>query len=66
MGGNKAPIGEIRIILGGLVMEGSSKSPKKAYPREVNSVHLWFPPSKTPRYSELDIIFFEKDAYGVK
>ena len=47
-------------------MGGSSKSPKKAYPREVNSVHSWFPPSKTPRYSELDIIFSEKDAYGIK
>ena len=44
MGGNKAPIGEIRIILGGLVVGGSSKSLKKVYAREVNSVHSRFPP----------------------
>ena len=65
-GGNKAPIGEIRMISGGLVARGSSKSLKKAYAREVNSIHSWFPPSKTPRYNKLDIVFSEKDAYGVR
>ena len=39
---------------------------KKAYAREVNNVHSWFPPSKTPRCSELDIVFSKKDARGVK
>ncbi|XP_023887835.2 uncharacterized protein LOC111999963 [Quercus suber] len=63
--GNKAPIGEIRIILGGLVARGSSKSLNKGYAREVNNVHSWFPPSKTPRCNELDI-FFSEDTYGVK
>ena len=44
MGDNKAPLGEIRMISGELVVGGSSKSLKKAYAREVNSVHSWFPP----------------------
>ena len=47
-------------------MGGSSKPLKKAYARELNSVHSWFPPSKTPRYNKLDIVFSEKDARGVR
>ena len=43
-GGNKAPIGEIRMISRELVVGGSSKSLKKAYAREVNNVHMWFLP----------------------
>ena len=39
MDGKKAPVGEIRMIAGGLVVGGSSKSMRKAYAREVNSVH---------------------------
>ena len=39
---------------------------KKAYAREVNNVYLWFPPSKTPRCSELDIVFFKRDARGIR
>ena len=35
----KASIGEIRKISGGLVMKGSFNSLKKAYAREVNSIH---------------------------
>ena len=66
MGGNKAPIGEIRMILGGLVARGSSKSLKKVYAREVNNIHSRFPPSKMSRYSELDIVFSKKNAHGIK
>ena len=66
MGGNKAPIGEIRMILGGLVARGSSKSLKKVYAREVNNVHSRFPPSKMSRYSEPDIVFSKKNAHGIK
>ena len=44
MRGNKAPIGEIRMISRELVTGGSFKSLKKVYAREVNSVHMWFPP----------------------
>ena len=53
------------MISGGLVAGGSSKSLKKTYAREVNSVHSWFPPLKTLRYYKPDIIFFEKDAHGL-
>ena len=65
-GGKKTSIGEIRTILGGLVARGSSKSLKKAYAREVNSVHSQLPPSKTSRCSEPDITFSEKDTSGIR
>ena len=64
--GDKAPIGKIKMILGGLVIGGSSKPLKKAYVRELNSVYPWFPPSKTPRYNKLDIVFSEKDTRGIR
>ena len=64
--GMKASIGEIRKISGGLVMKGSFNSLKKAYAREVNSIHSWFQSLKTLRSSELDIIFIKKDACSVK
>lgn len=35
----KALVGEIRMITGALVVEGSSKSLKKAYAREVNNIY---------------------------
>ena len=54
------------MISGALIARGSFKSLKKAYVREENSVHSWFPPSKMPRYSEPNIVFFEKDACGVR
>ena len=66
MGGNKAPLEEIRMIFGGLVAGGSSKSLKKTYAREVNIVHSWFPPSKTLKYSKSNIIFSKKDIRGVR
>nr|XP_023887813.1 uncharacterized protein LOC111999933 [Quercus suber] len=65
-GGNKAPIGEIRMISGGLVARGSSKSLKKAYATEVNSVHSRFSHLKVPRCSEPNIVFFEKDDRGIR
>ena len=34
---------------------------KKAYAREVNNIHSWFPPLKMSRYNKLDIVFSEKD-----
>lgn len=39
MDGKKASVGEIKMIAGGLVVGGSSKSLRKVYVREVNSVH---------------------------
>ena len=64
--GKKAPVGEIRMILGGLVARGFSKSLKKAYAREVNSIPSRFPSSKTPRSSEPNIVFFKRDACDVR
>ena len=54
------------MISRGLVARRSFKSLKKAYAKEVNSVHSWFPPSKTPRCSELDIVFSERDTRDIK
>ena len=54
------------MILGGLVAGGSSKSLKKAYAREVNNIHSWFPPSKMSKYNESNIIFSKKDARGIR
>jgi len=54
------------MILGGLVTRGFSKSLKKSYAREVNSIHSRFPSSKTPRSSEPNIVFFERDACDVR
>ena len=54
------------MILGGLVLRGSSKSLKKAYAREVNNVHSRFSPSEAPKYNELKIIFSERDARGIR
>ena len=66
MVGKKALIRKIRMISKGLVARESSKSLKKAYTREVNNTHSRFPPSRTPRGSELDIVFSKKDARGVR
>ena len=43
MDDKKASVGEIRIILGGLVAGGSLKSLRKAYAREVNSIYSRYP-----------------------
>ena len=54
------------MISGGLVIEGSSKSLKKAYTREVNNIHSRFPPLMTLRSNEPDIVFSERDARRVR
>ena len=64
--GKKTPVGEIRMISRGLVIGGSSKSLKKTYASEVNNIHSWFPSPKTPRSSELNIVFSKRDAHRVK
>ncbi|XP_050247585.1 uncharacterized protein LOC126695025 [Quercus robur] len=57
-------IGEINMITGGPFSGGSFKSLKKAYHRQVNSVHT-MPPSKHRRTYQ-DMSFTEGDARGVK
>ncbi|XP_050241228.1 uncharacterized protein LOC126690138 [Quercus robur] len=57
-------IGEIRTITGGPFSGGSFKSLKKAYQRQVNSVHT-IPPFKQQRTNR-DMSFSEVDARGVK
>ena len=57
-------IGEIKTITGGPSMGGSFKSLKKAYQRQVNSVHR-MPPFKQRR-TDQDMCFAEEDAREVK
>ena len=57
-------IGEIKTIAGGLISGGSFRSLKKAYQRQVNSVHM-VPPLKHRR-TDQDMSFNEADAKGVK
>ncbi|XP_075670098.1 uncharacterized protein LOC142639846 [Castanea sativa] len=57
-------IGEISTIAGGPFVGGSCKSLKKAYQRQVNSVHTG-PPLKQRRTNQ-DIFFSEEDARGVR
>ncbi|XP_050246488.1 uncharacterized protein LOC126694326 [Quercus robur] len=57
-------IGEIKTITGGPFSGGSFKSLKKAYQRQVNSIHT-IPPSKQQR-TDRDVSFNEGDARGMK
>ncbi|XP_050281744.1 uncharacterized protein LOC126722643 [Quercus robur] len=57
-------IGEINTITGGPFSGGSFRSLKKAYQRQVNSIHA-VPPSKHRRTYQ-DMSFSEGDAMGVK
>ena len=57
-------IGEIKTIIGGPFSGGSFKSLKKAYQRQVNSIHT-IPPFKQQR-TDRDMSFSEADARGVK
>ena len=57
-------IGEIKTIIGRPFSGGSFKSLKKAYQRQVNSVHM-IPPFKQQR-TDRDMFFSEADARGVK
>ena len=57
-------IGEIKTITGRPFTGGSFKSLKKAYQRQVNSVHM-IPPFKQKRMDQ-DMSFNEADAKGVK
>ena len=60
----QSTIGEIKTITGGLSIGGSFKSLKKSQQRQVNSIHM-IPPLKQ-RMKDMDILFSEEDARGVK
>ena len=55
----KQVVGEIRTITGGLVIEGSYKSLRKAIQRQVNSVHVKHLIAKHHRTGDDDIVFSE-------
>ena len=57
-------IGEIKTITGGPFTGGSFKSLKKAYQRQVNSVHMM--PSFKQKRTNQDMSFNEANARGVK
>ena len=57
-------IGEIKTITGGPFTGGSFKSLKKAYQRQVNSVHMM--PSFKQKRTNQDMSFNEADTRGVK
>ncbi|XP_065634585.1 uncharacterized protein LOC136069715 [Quercus suber] len=60
----QSAIGEIKTIMGGLSAEGSFKSLKKSYQRQVNSVHGLTPLKQ--RQTNQDMCFSEEDARGIK
>ena len=62
----KQAVGETRMIIGGPVSEGSYKSFKKTYQRQINSVHIKHPTTKYQWSESDDITFFERDASGIK
>ena len=62
----KQIVGEIRTIIRGLVVRGSYKSLRKAVQRQINSVHVKHPIAKYHCTENDDIIFFERDAKGIK
>ena len=57
-------IGEIKMIVGGPLIEGSFRSLKKACQRQVNSIHMVSPFKQ--RRTDQDMSFNEADARGVK
>ena len=54
------------MIIGGLAFEGSYKSLRRVYQRQVNSIHIKHPSIKYRRSDNDDITFSERDANGVK
>ena len=62
----KPIVGEIRMITGGPVIEGSYKSLRKAIQRKVNSVHIRYPMEKHHHTWNDDIVLSEQDVKGIK
>ena len=58
----RAPLREIRVIVGGNMMVGSSKKVRKTYLRMVQSVHISRRPLKATKIDIPAINFIEEDA----
>ena len=54
------------MITGGSIIGGSYKSLRRAYQRQVSSVHIKHHSIKYSRSGDDDIIFFERDANGIR
>ena len=54
------------MIIGGLVSRGSCKSLRRAYQRQINSVHVKHPSTKYRHLENDDITFSKRDANGTK
>jgi len=65
-GDSKLPAGELKMILGGLMVGRMLKSQKKAHEREINSVHSRLPPIKMPLNEEPDIVLSERDGRDIR
>ena len=58
----RAPLREIRVIVGGNTMAGSSKKARKTYLQMVQSIQISVRPPKMTRVDNLAISFIEEDA----
>ena len=66
VGDSKPPAGEIKTISGGLTAGETLQSLKKAYGKEINSVHSWLPLIKMPKNDKPDIVFSERDGCSIR
>ena len=58
----RAPFRGIRVIVGGIMVAGSSKSSRKTYLRMVQSIQITDRPLEHSRIGDLAIAFNEEDA----
>jgi hypothetical protein len=55
-------MGEIHVIIGGMVAGGTSRSSRKAYAQQIHNVLVTQKVAKAPRLDDIPIIFTEEDA----
>ena len=64
-GDNKPLAGEIKTISRGLIAVRTLKSLKKAYGKEINSVHSRLPPMKMPKNNEPLVIMLRVEEFNI-